>query len=42
MSKRKKLDLKHFQGALPYVAVAVLTLGLVALGSVDKQNADIR
>ncbi len=41
MSKRKKIDLKHFQGALPYVAVAVLTLGLVALGSVDKQNADI-
>ena len=41
MSKKKKLNLKKFQGALPYVAVGVVTLGVVALGSLDKQNADI-
>ena len=40
MSKRKKLNLKKFEGVLPYVAVGVLTLGIVALGSLDKQNAD--
>ena len=40
MSK-KKFNLKKFEGALPYVAVGVLTLGIVALGSLDKQNADI-
>ncbi|MBQ5812512.1 LysM peptidoglycan-binding domain-containing protein [Candidatus Saccharibacteria bacterium] len=41
MSKRKKFNLKKFEGALPYVAVGVLTLGVVALGSLDKQNADV-
>lgn len=41
MSKKKKLDLKKFQGVLPYAAVGAVTLGVVALGSLDKQNADI-
>lgn len=42
MSRKKaKLNWKKAQGALPYVAVAVFTLGVVALGSLDKQNADV-
>lgn len=41
MSKRKKFNLKKFEGALPYVAVGILTLGVVGLGSLDKQNADV-
>lgn len=42
MSKRKnKLNWKKIQGLLPYVGVSILTLGIVALGSIDKQNADV-
>ncbi|MBQ3296780.1 LysM peptidoglycan-binding domain-containing protein [Candidatus Saccharibacteria bacterium] len=41
MSKRKKFNLKKFEGVLPYAAVGILTLGVVALGSIDKQNADV-
>lgn len=41
MSRKRKIDFKKVQGALPYAAVATVTLGLVALGSVDKQNADV-
>lgn len=39
--KRSKFDLDKVKAVLPYFAVAVVTLGLVALGSLDKQNADI-
>ena len=38
--KRKKFDLRQFRGVLPYIAVTILTLGLVSLGSLDKQNSD--
>ena len=41
MSKKSKINLEKFQGVLPYVAVGVLTLGVVALGSLDKQNSDV-
>ena len=39
MSKKKKLDFKWVKGAWPYFVVAFLTLSLVALGSLDKQNS---
>lgn len=42
MSKKsKKINLSWLQGVWPYFAVAVVTLGLVALGSLDKQSADM-
>ena len=41
MSRKKgKFDKEKAKEILPYFAVAVLTLGLVALGSLDKQNAN--
>lgn len=39
-SKRRKFNWEKAKEVLPYFAVFVLTLGLVALGSLDKQNAD--
>ena len=39
--KRSKIDLRRVKAVLPYFAVAVVTLGVVALGSLDKQNADV-
>lgn len=41
MIKRKKFDFKRLQGVFPYFVVAFLTLGLVSLGSIDKQNSDV-
>ena len=41
MTKKKKINTEWLKGALPYFAVAILTLGLVFLGSLDKQNADV-
>lgn len=41
MSKRKKIDWKKAQSILPYAVVAILTIGLAALGSIDKQNANV-
>ncbi len=38
MSRKKKLEFKWIKGAWPYFVVAFLTLSLVALGSLDKQN----
>lgn len=36
--QRKKIDFKKFKGVLPYVITGVLTLGLVFVGSLDKQK----
>lgn len=41
MSKKSKINLEQAKGVLPYAVVAVATLGLVALGSLDKQNSDV-
>lgn len=41
MSKKKKFNLKRLRGILPYAVVGVTTLGIVSLGSLDKQNTDI-
>lgn len=41
MSKKRKANLEKFKTAIPYLAVAVVTLGLVAIGSIDKQNSDV-
>lgn len=38
--KGYKLDFRQFKVFLPYFVVAALTLGLVALGSIDKRNSD--
>ena len=39
--KRSKINLGKVKAILPYFAVAVITLAVVALGSLDKQSADI-
>lgn len=42
MTKRsKKFNLDKFKGALPYILVGGATLGLVAVGSIDKQNSEL-
>lgn len=42
MTSRKKITLKErFGGVLPYILVGGLVLGLVAIGSFDKQNQDV-
>ena len=39
MTKKKKFDFKRYRGVLPYVITGVLTLTLVFVGSLDKQNS---
>lgn len=39
--RRKKFNLEKFKGILPYLVVGILTLALVFVGSLDKQNSDI-
>lgn len=42
MSKNKNTSgFKRLRGMVPYAVVAVLTLGLVFFGSLDKRNADV-
>ena len=41
MSKSHKFNQEKLKGVLPYVVAAVLTIGVAALGSIDKQNADV-
>ena len=41
MTKKKKIDTEKLKMLLPYIVVAILTLGLVSLGSIDKQNSDV-
>ena len=38
--KKKKLDIKRLKGALPYLVTGAVTLVLVFVGSLDKQNYD--
>lgn len=38
--KKKKFDFKKLKGVLPYIVTGVVTLGLVFVGSIDKQNSD--
>lgn len=40
MKRRKSIDFKWVKGVLPYFLVTLLTLGVVALGSFDKQQSD--
>ncbi|MBQ1298357.1 LysM peptidoglycan-binding domain-containing protein [Candidatus Saccharibacteria bacterium] len=40
-AKKKKIDFKKVKGLLPYLITGVLTLGLVFVGSIDKQNSDV-
>ncbi|MDO4746839.1 MAG: LysM peptidoglycan-binding domain-containing protein [Candidatus Saccharibacteria bacterium] len=39
--KRKKFDFEKIKGVLPYILAAVVTLGLVFVGSLDKQNSEV-
>ena len=41
MTKKKKLNLERIRGVLPYAVVGILTLGLVFVGSIDKQSGDV-
>lgn len=41
MTKKKKFNFKRFKSILPYVLVAILSVVIVAFGSVDKRNAEI-
>lgn len=42
MTKRKKkFNFEKIRGMLPYVIAGVVTLGLVFVGSLDKQNSDV-
>lgn len=42
MTKRKrKFDSKKLKGILPYAVTSILTLALVFVGSLDKQNSDV-
>lgn len=38
MTKRKRIDLKLIKKIAPYVITAVVTLGIAAIGSIDKRN----
>lgn len=39
--KRKKIDFRSFKKFLPYVITAVVTIAVVSVGSLDKQNSEI-
>ena len=39
--KSKKFDFEKIKGVLPYILAAVVTLGLVFVGSLDKQNSEV-
>ena len=42
MTKRKKkFDFKKIQGVLPYLLTGIVTLAVVFVGSLDKQNSDV-
>lgn len=41
MSKNNKISFQKVKAILPYLAVAIITLGVVTIGSLDKQNADV-
>ncbi len=39
--KKKRIDLEKLKGVLPYILTGVVTLGLVFVGSLDKQNSEV-
>lgn len=38
---RKKFDFERYKGILPYLAVGIITLVLVFVGSLDKRNSEV-
>lgn len=38
---KKKFDFERYKGILPYLAVGIITLALVFVGSLDKRNSDV-
>ncbi|MBR3228890.1 LysM peptidoglycan-binding domain-containing protein [Candidatus Saccharibacteria bacterium] len=40
MTAKKKLKIKQFKAALPYIITGVITLGLVFVGTLDKRSSD--
>lgn len=38
---KKKFDFERYKGILPYLAVGIITLVLVFVGSLDKRNSDV-
>ena len=37
----KKIDFRHYKHVIPYVAVGLITLALVFVGSIDKHNSEV-
>ena len=37
----KKFDFKRYKGIIPYVAVGIITLALVSIGSIDKHSSEV-
>ncbi len=41
MKKKQKIGFRRLKQALPYVATAIVTLAVVFVGSLDKQNSNM-
>ncbi len=39
--RKKKFDFRKIQKALPYLLTGIVTLAVVSVGSIDKQNSDV-